>query len=98
MKYALVLNDMRSPNIENIAVVPNSPISPNRKDIEDFYKNNLADNPWRDGNFGKIFKKDSPLEWFNGGNIEIDNDYFGGIYAFKDYAPDELIRQFYLIK
>lgn len=95
-KYSLVLNDMRSPNVENIGQI--GPISTNRQEIVDFYKENLAEKPWRDGQWGKVFKKDSPLEWFNDGNLEEDNSYFGGVYSFRADAPDEAIRQFYLHK
>lgn len=98
MKYALVLNDMRSPNVENVATVPGSPISTDRKVVVDWYKEQLAEDSWRDGQWGKIFKKDSLLEWFNGGNLEEDNYYWGGIYTFYDDVPDEVIRSFCLFK
>lgn len=93
MKYALVLNTMLSPNIENIATVKTSN---SRQELVDWYKEQLAPEPWKDGQWSKIFKKDSPLEWFNEGNLEKDNDYWGGIYSFPDEVSDEAIRNFAL--
>lgn len=96
MKYGLVLNDMRSSNIENIECVK---VSNNRQELVDWYKEQLADTPYRDENWDKVFKKGSQLEWYNPtNNIEVDNDYWGGIYTFKDEASDEDILQFRLSK
>lgn len=97
MKYALILNRMTSSNIENIEFVPYSPISEDRNYVVNWYKNQLCD-PWSDDRWGKSFRKDSPLEWFNQGNIEKDNEFFGGIYSFFDEISEEEIRNFRLFK
>jgi hypothetical protein len=55
MKYALLLNDMRWPNIENIAIVK---LSDSRDDLIEWYKAQLADKPWRDGQWAKFTKLD----------------------------------------
>lgn len=98
MKYALVLNDMRQANIENIGYVHNSPISKHRKEIVEFYNNELAEDVWMDGKWSKVFKKGSPLEWFNNGSVVKDNDYWGGIFSFSDDTSDEMIKKFNLYK
>ena len=94
MKYALVLNDMRSSNVENIISVK---FSKDKQELIDWYNNKLC-KPYRDENWGKTFKKGSELEWFNAGDIEKENSYWGGIYTFNDDAPDEYLANFALIK
>jgi hypothetical protein len=84
MKYALLLNDMRWPNIENIAIVK---LSDSRDDLIEWYKAQLADKPWRDGQWGKIHKAGSELEWYNSaGGLALNNDYWGGIWEVPDDA------------
>jgi hypothetical protein len=78
MKYALLLNDMRSPNIENISVIR---VSDDKQELIDWYKEQEAEQPWRDGKWGKHFKKGSELEWCNPCNLDLINDYFGGIWV-----------------
>lgn len=96
MKYGLMLNDMRASNIENIQCVK---VSQDKQELIDWYKSQLAESPWSDGRWGKRFKKGSELEWFNGVyDLEKENDYFGGIYTFKDEAPDDAILNFRLSK
>ncbi len=95
MKYGLMLNDMRQPNIENLECVK---VSSNKQELVNFYKEHLAEKPYSDGQWRKIFKKNSPLEWFNNANLEKENDYFGGIYTFEDEAPNEAIMGFKLYK
>lgn len=85
-KYALLLNDMRSPNVENISIVK---ISDNKQNLIDWYKSQLADKPYTDPGephaWGKVFKKGSELEWYNGvHDLEITNDYWGGIWVVGD--------------
>jgi len=74
--YALILNNMTEPNIENVEVVK---AGNTRQELVDFYKKHLAKKAWRDDKWGKAFKKDSPLEWFNPVyNIESgDKSHFG---------------------
>lgn len=82
MKYALLLNDMRMANIENINIVK---ISSNKQDLIDWYRDQEADKNWKDGRWGKHFKKDSELEWFNQVFcFKKLNDYFGGIWEVGD--------------
>jgi hypothetical protein len=84
MKYALLLNDMRWPNVENIAIVT---ISDNRQELVDWYTAQLAEKPYQDGQWGKAFKPGSDLEWFNPvHDLNVDNDYWGGIWQVPDDA------------
>lgn len=57
-----MLNDMRSPNLENTEAVM---ASRSRQELIDFYGKHLSENPWRDGRWGKAFDKGSPLEYKN---------------------------------
>lgn len=90
MIYALLLNDMRQPNIENIQVVR---MASTREELEDWYRGQLADQPWRDGRWGKVFKPGSELEWFNAAKMtdRADlsglNEYWGGIWEVPDGTP-----------
>lgn len=81
MKYALLLNDMREPNIENIQIVK---LSDARQELVNYYKSLLVE-PYTDGQWRKAFKKGSELEWFNPAvTLENDNDYWGGIWQVDD--------------
>jgi len=95
MKYGLMLNDMRSSNIENLHCVK---VSRSRQELVDFYNSELAEKPWTDGQWHKIFKQGSILEWCNSADLEEDNDYWGGVYTFREEAPDEAILEFSLSK
>ena len=88
---------MREPNIENIRCVK---VSQNKQELIDWCNSLLAEKPYEtDDRWGKVFKQGSELEWFNPvGNLEIENDFFGGIWTFKDEAPDEEILQYALRK
>lgn len=83
-KYALLLNDMRSSNIENIKIVKTADT---RQELIDYYNGELADKQWSDKNWGKVFKKGSSLEWYNPVyDLMVDNDYWGGVWAIPDNA------------
>ena len=83
MKYALLLNNMLQPNIENINIVK---ISENKEELVDWYKSFLTE-PYQDGKWGKTFKRGSPLEWFNPVyNLDKLNDFWGGIWEVNDKA------------
>lgn len=83
MKYALILNDMRQPNIENIEVVK---IADTKEELMDWYKSMQVES-YLDGQWGKQFKKGSKLEWYNGvHDLEKLNDYWGGIWEVADNA------------
>ena len=84
MKYGLLLNDMRWPNVENIAIVR---LADDRQELEDWYKSQLADKPYTDGRWGKVFTPGSELEWYNGAyNLIQTNEYWGGIWEVDDTA------------
>jgi len=94
MKYGLMLNDMRESNIENIQCVK---VSSNKQELADWYNSQLAESGWEDGRWHKVFKQGSQLEWANPAHsLETENDYWGGIWTFKDEASDEAILQFAL--
>lgn len=59
--YKLCLNDMRSSKIEVTDLVA---IATSKNKLEAFLQDNKVE-LYRDGNWGKTFKKDSPLEWYN---------------------------------
>lgn len=95
MKYGLMLNDMRFSNIENLICVK---VSTNRQELVDYHES-MRVPQWMDSKWQKSFRQDSELEWFNpSSNLDGDNEYFGGIYAFPDDAPDEAIMNFTLSK
>lgn len=99
MKYALMLNDMHSSNVENIQCVM---ASDDPEKLVEFYFAHLADAFYRDGQWGKAFKKDSPLEWFNPvhnatGGIP-KNDYWGGIHEFPNEVPFAALSDYSLAK
>lgn len=83
MKYGLLLNDMRSPNIENISIVR---LADTAKELRDWYQAQLG-RPWTDGQWGKSFTKGSELEWFNPvASIDVLDDYWGGIWNVPEDA------------
>lgn len=85
MTYALLLNDMRWPNIENIGVVKTAETP---RELADWYTGQLAEAPWKDGHWGKAFKPGSELEWFNAHHdIRTLDDYSGGIWQVPDGTP-----------
>ena len=83
--YAIVLNDMRSPNVENVVVVR---ISEDRQELVDWYREQLEPSGYyKDGTWGKVFKKGSDLEWFNPcSNLEEDNNFWGGIWKVQPWT------------
>ena len=60
--WVLFLNDMRSSHIEDVvpALCGESP-----EELVEAMRKAKASESWSDGRWGKTFKKDSPLEWFN---------------------------------
>jgi hypothetical protein len=81
MKYALLLNDMRQPNIENIDVVRTASTI---GELEDYYDSHLQEE-WVDGPYHKSFTKGSEFEWYNPiHDIKKLNDYWGGIWEVPD--------------
>lgn len=59
--WILVLNDMRSSNVEIIGPVARAET---REALEAFVERERVEG-YRDGKWGKTFRKDGPLEWFN---------------------------------
>lgn len=59
--YILRLNDMRTPKIEMYEVVAKS------EDPEKLEQWMLSEKvePYREDNWGKVFRKGGPLEWYN---------------------------------
>lgn len=83
-KYALLMNNMQSPNVENISIVK---IADTKQELIDWYKAQEAEKSWTDGRWGKHFKKNSELEWYNPiHNLDVENDYWGGIWLVSDDA------------
>ena len=86
--YRLILNDMRYPKIEMKSLVA---ISTSYEKLVDWYNSQKADDVWVDTideyNWRKVFKKDSPLEWYNSADLlqplkpeVVMNSIGGGIY------------------
>lgn len=92
MTYALLLNDMRWPHIENIGVVKTAETP---RELADWYSGQLADAHWKDGRWGKAFKPGSELEWYNPhSDIRTLNHECGGIWQ----VPDGTSVGAYLVK
>ena len=91
MKYALVLNDMRWPHVENVAIVR---LSETRQELVMWYTKQLAGSPYSDGRWMKAFKSASDLEWYNPADLQTTNDYWGGIWTVADDAQvgDALVK------
>ena len=71
--YKLILNDMRSAKIEYCDIAA---FSTDYGKLVEWYKSQLAPEPWRDGRWGKTFKEGSPLEWFNpAGSLELNDTH-----------------------
>ena len=60
--HKLVLNRMTMANIESSTIAA---VSYNEQTLIDWAESQKAPEPWRDGQWGKEYKKGSPLEWFN---------------------------------
>ena len=82
--YALLLNDMREPNIENIQVVRTDD---DPEVLAGWHNDQLAAEPWRDGRWGKAFRPGSDLEWFNPHpDLTKLNEWWGGIWECPDWV------------
>ncbi len=58
--FLLIMNDMRSPKIEIPTIVAKARLA------ETIVAHLTAHyEPWTDGQWGKVFRKGSPYEWFN---------------------------------
>ena len=77
--YSLVLNLMRD-RAENRTV---KALSPNKEELIKWYEEELAPEPWTDGNYHKVFKPGSILEWYNPTDLNVppgQSDFGHGIY------------------
>lgn len=68
--WLLYLNDMRSSNVENVNLVANAETE---EEIKSFLERERVEH-YVDGQWGKCFRKDGPLEWYN------DLPMFGEIF------------------
>jgi hypothetical protein len=81
--YALLLNDMREPNIENIQVVRTAPTT---EELAAWYAEQMTER-WADGRWGKQFRAGSDLEWFNpASDLTKLNEWWGGIWECPDWV------------
>lgn len=89
--YKLILNHMRDCKIEITQIVA---ASYDKQALIDWYNEQKAEKPWKDGQWGKTFKKDSPLEWYNGtSNFDGLGPYNDGIceeWAFEKDVKEAL--------
>lgn len=67
--YKLILNPMQAPQIEIGEIVA---VSTEYEKLVEWYKSQLAPEPWRDGRWYKVFAEGTPLEWYNPENIELN--------------------------
>jgi len=56
------MNKMTFPKIEMTELVV---LATDRQVLKDYVEEQKAPEHWRDGQWGKMFKKGSPLEWYN---------------------------------
>lgn len=79
--YKLILNRMTAPDYEIGETVA---VSTEYDKLVEWYKSQIAPEPWRDGRWGKTFAKGTPLEWFNPVvNLGL-NDYNPYLFGIKD--------------
>lgn len=79
--FVLHLNDMRFPNVEKTVPVCKAETE---AELQEFIKRETVQ-PYSDGRWGKCFRKDGPLEWYN------DIGMFGVI---MEVTPlDEVLRK-----
>lgn len=95
MIYALMLNDMREPNIENLQVVRFG----EDRDALIRYHDSLLVPPYQDGRWCKTFAIGSELEWFNRSHDLIsDEAWSGGIYRLPPGGTDAQYAALRLVK
>ncbi len=71
--WKLILNPMTS-NCEVANIVA---LSPNKEELIKWVKDQLAPEPYLDERWSKVFKKGSPLEWYNNVlDLEAEPDYY----------------------
>lgn len=68
--WILQLNDMRSPKIERHTIICKAET---KEELEEFLIHEQVE-PYQDGQWGKCYRKDGPLEWYNppfGGSMPV---------------------------
>lgn len=88
--YALMLNDMREPNIENIRTVK---VADSREELINWYNERfVGEYQIRDGRWCKSFELGSELEWFNPVSWDalLHGDYFGGVMSFEIASIEQM--------
>ena len=92
--YVVVLNDMRSSNIENLTAWYQS------QDLDEVmtWVDEQRTSPYMDGRWGKSFKPGSALEWANDRKDATLNEYWGGIWTHRGPLPDSLIGRLVVMK
>lgn len=88
--YTLMLNDMRLSNIEILDPVAQAE---DPELLKNYVENHKAAELWREDTWGKVFKKGSPLEWFNEPYLPINgHDPFGHVQVFERIHAVPLIK------
>ncbi len=82
--FVLVLNDMRSSHIETPFSVC---LGETREEILDLIKRETVE-VYKDGKWGKTFRKGGPLEWYNRGwSEDFSPDDFGHGIGEAQFPP-----------
>jgi hypothetical protein len=80
MRKALLLNDMRSPNVENLVIIKVG----TAEELKAWYEEQRVVR-YKDGKWEKEFRPGSELEWYNPAiDINVEEDYWGGIWTIPD--------------
>ncbi len=75
--YSLHMNKMTFPKIEMTEIVV---VATDLDALKKYVEEQKAPEYWRDGQWGKKFKKDSPLEWYNlPGSLDKMSPYNDGV-------------------
>ena len=84
--YTLLLNNMTYPKIEFRKIVA---FSTEYDKLVEWYNNQKADTPYREDGYYKVFKKGSPLEYFN----PVDSLEPGNLNHFGQGIQEEWILE-----
>lgn len=75
--YSLHMNNMMSPKIEITEMVV---VATDLDALKKYVEDQKAPEHWRDGQWSKVFKKDSPLEWYNApGSLDEMSPFNDGV-------------------
>lgn len=84
--YKLILNDMRDAHVETCTIAA---ISTEYEKLVEWYKSQIAPEPWRDGRWHKVFAEGTPLEWYN----PVYNLELNAYDPFDQGIRDEWVRE-----